>query len=270
MDFNDIGPLQLVVIGFGPDAEFEGLVLDELERLTARGLIRVIDLRFVTKGDDGDLLALSLSGLDDDQAAEFGTVIDRLIGLAQGAGDDVSQPEAGSDRSYGIGAEQLAELAAGLAPGDSVGMLLFEHTWAAELKAAIRTTGGFPIAQGFLTPEAAMMVGAEVRAIAEAEATMELADAVAGAAMLDAIAAVAAAEDIKAAAAVEAVQALIVAGLIVDAAADLALAALVEAELVAETAVGAAAELVAADQQASDEALAALAVAGDEDDGTAG
>ncbi len=109
-------------------------------------------------------------------------------------------------------------------------MLLFEHTWASELKAAIRTTGGFPIAQGFLTPEAAMMVGAEVQAIAEAEAVIELADAISGAAMLDAIATVAAAEDIKTAAAIEAVQALMVAGLIIDAAADEALAALLEAE----------------------------------------
>ena len=265
MDFNDIGPLQLLVVGFGPDAEFEGLVLDELERLTARGLIRVIDLRFVTKDDDGELLAIELSGVDEDEAAEFGAVIDRLIGLAEGANAEPASPEGMVDRSYGIGAEQLRELAADMEPGDSVAMLLFEHTWASELKAAIRVTGGFPIAQGFLTPEAALMVGAEVQAIAEAEAAIELADAIYGAAMLDAIATVAAAEDIKATAAVEAVQALMVAGLIIYAAADEALAALIEAELIAETAVGAAAEIVAADQQESAEAIAAIAAAGDDD-----
>jgi hypothetical protein len=265
MDFNDIGPLQLLVVGFGADAEFEGLVLDELERLTARGLIRVIDLRFVTKDDDGELLAIELSGVDEDEAAEFGAVIDRLIGLAEGDDDHSATPEGTVDRSYGIGAEQLQELAADMEPGDSVAMLLFEHTWASELKAAIRITGGFPIAQGFLTPEAALMVGAEVQAIAEAEAAIELADAISGAAMLDAIATVAAAEDIKAAAAVEAVQALMVAGLIIDAAADEALAALMEAELITETAVGAAAEIVAADQQESAEAISAIAAAGGDD-----
>jgi hypothetical protein len=265
MEFNDIGPLQLLVVGFGPDAEFEGLVLDELERLTARGLIRVIDLRFITKGDEGELLAIELSGIDAEEAAEFGAVIDRLIGLAEGSGDEAAVPEGGADRSYGIGPEQLTELAAGLEPGDSVAMLLFEHTWASELKAAIRTTGGFPIAQGFLTPEAAMMVGAEVQAIAEAEAVIELADAISGAAMLDAIATVAAAEDIKTAAAIEAVQALMVAGLIIDAAADEALAALLEADLIAETAIGAATEIVAAAAQESDDALAALAATEHED-----
>jgi hypothetical protein len=201
MNFNDIGPLQLLVVGFGPDAEFEGLVLDELERLTARGLIRVIDLRFLTKDDDGELLAIEMTGVDDDEAAEFGAVIDRLIGLAERTDDDSASPRAASDRSYGIGVEQLEELAEDMEPGDSVAMLLFEHTWASELKAAIRITGGFPIAQGFLTPEAAMMVGAEVQAIAEAEAAIDLADAISGAAMLDAMAAFAAAEDIEAVAA---------------------------------------------------------------------
>jgi hypothetical protein len=265
MDFNDIGPLQLLVVGFGPDAEFEGLVIDELERLTSRGLIRVIDLRFVTKGDDGEILAIELSGLDDEEAADFGAVIDRLMGIAAGSGDEPTAIEGGADRTYGIGPEQLTEVAASLEPGDSVGMLLFEHTWASELKAAIRSTGGFPIAQGFLTPEAAMMVGAEVQAIAEAEAAIELADAISGAALLDAIATVAAAEDIKTTAAIEAVQALMVAGLIIDAAADEALAALLEAELIAETAVGAAAEIVAAAAQESDEALSALAAAESDD-----
>lgn len=265
MNFNDIGPLQLLVVGFGPDAEFEGLILDELERLTARGLIRVIDLRFVAKDADGELLAIEMSGIDAAEAAEFGAVIDRLIGIAEGSGDDPVALENGADRSFGLGPEQLAQLAADLMPGDSVGLLLFEHTWASELKAAIRTTGGFPIAQGFLTPEAAMMVGAEVQAIAEAEAAIELADAISGAAMLDAIATVAAAEDIKTSAAIEAVQALMVAGLIIDAAAEEALEALLEAELIADTAVGAAAEIVAAAAQESDEALAALAVAENDD-----
>ncbi len=260
MDFNDIGPLQLLVVGFGPEAEFQGLVLDELERLTARGLIRVIDLRFVAKEHDGGLTALEMSGLDDQEAAEFGDVIDRLIGIADVGGQGTAGDD-GFDRSFGLGPDELATLAEDLEPGHSVGLLLFEHSWAAELKAAIRTTGGYPIAQGFLTPEAAMMVGAEVQAIAEAEAAIELADAVAGAAMLDAMAAVATAEDIKTQAAIETVQALMVSGLIIDAAAEEAIEALVAAELVESAAVDAAAGVVAAAAEETEEALAALRAA---------
>ncbi len=258
MDFNDIGPLQLLVIGFEPDAEFEGLVFDELERLTARGLIRVIDLGFVTKGDDGVLAGFELSGLDEEEAAQYGEVIDRLLGIGDAAGGDELVSDSGPDQSFGLGPDQLAALGDQLEPGHSAGILLFEHAWAAELKAAIRTTGGYPIAQGFLTPEAAMMVGAEVQAIAEAEAVIELADAVAGAAMLDAVATVAAAEDIKTQAVIEAVQALMVSGLIVDAAAEEALGALVAAELIETAAIEAAAEVVDAAAEETDEALAAL------------
>jgi hypothetical protein len=258
MDFNDIGPLQLLVIGFGPEAEFEGLVLDELERLTARGLIRVIDLQFVFKNDDGALIAIELSGLDDEEAADFGAVISRLIGIETATAGEPSQAAGGAERSFGLGPEELTALADDLQPGASVGLLLFEHTWASELKAAIRTTGGFPIAQGFLTPEALMMVGEEVRAIAEAEATIELADAISGAAMLDAMATVAVAEDIKTAAAIEAVQALIVAGLIADAAATDALEALLAAELIEMAAVEAAGKVVDEAERETNKALAAL------------
>jgi hypothetical protein len=262
MDFNDIGPLQLLVIGFEPDAEFEGMVFDELERLTARGLIRVIDLGFVTKGDDGVLAGFEFSGLDDEEADEYGRVIDRLLGFADVSGGDQVAGDGGPDHSFGLGPDQLTALGEQLEPGHSAGVLLFEHVWAAELKAAIRTTGGYPISQGFLTPEAAMMVGAEVQAIAEAEAAIELADAVAGAAILDAVATVAAAEDVKTQAAIEAVQALVVSGLIVDAAAGQALEALVAAELIETAAIDAAVAVVDAAADETDEALAVLRAAG--------
>ena len=82
MDFDDIGPLQVLVIGFGADTEFSGTVLDELERLMMRGTIRVIDLRFLTRPDEESVVEIELSGLDDDEAAAYGTVIDRLRELA--------------------------------------------------------------------------------------------------------------------------------------------------------------------------------------------
>lgn len=231
-------------------------------------LARVRDSMTIERTDGGaaarvhDALITPLRDrLDDQEAAEFGDVIDRLIGIADGAGGELSAGDDGFDPSFGLGPDQLATLAEDLEPGHSVGLLLFEHTWAAELKAAIRTTGGYPIAQGFLTPEAAMMVGAEVRAIAEAEAAIELADAVAGAAMPDAMAAVAEAEDIKTRAAIETVQALMVSGLTIDAAAEQAIEALVAAELVESAAVDAAAGVVSAAAEETDEALAALRAA---------
>ena len=58
-----IGPVQLVAIGFPPDAEFEGRIMDELERLESHETIRILDLLFVGKdAETGDLLALDYQG----------------------------------------------------------------------------------------------------------------------------------------------------------------------------------------------------------------
>jgi hypothetical protein len=261
MNFQDIGPLQVMVVGFDSDAEFDGLVIDELERLTARGLIRVIDLQFITKGAGDKLAAVEFSALEEEEAAEFGMIIGQLMGMADPTGDEIVLVDDASEKSFGLGVEDLVAIGEDLEAGESVGVLLFEHTWASELKAAVRESGGFPIAQGLLTPEAMMMVGSEVLAIAEAEATIELADAVAGAAVLDAIATVEAAEDVKAMAAVDTVRALMASGLIIDAAAQEALDALVAAELITEMAIESAAAVVESDALELSQALESLEAA---------
>jgi hypothetical protein len=60
--------------------------------------------------------------------------------------------------------------------------------WAAQVREAVRGTGGRLVGQGFLTPELEMVVGAEIQARADAEAARELADAARGAALLEALA----------------------------------------------------------------------------------
>ena len=249
MKFEDVGPLQLLVVGFDADAKFEGLIIEELERLISHGTIRVIDLRFIARGADGELLDVELEAMGEEERAAFGQVIDTL---RQAAGEP-DGAEAGD--TVGLGPADIERFVSDLQPGQSVGIMLFEHTWATRLKAAVRGVGGVALAQGMLTPEAALMVGAEVSAIAEAEATIELAAAVSGAAMLDAAAAVAAAEDIKAAAAIDAVRAMIAAEIIIDTAATAALESLVEADLISAAAVDAAAQEVIA---AAEETNAAL------------
>lgn len=254
MEFSDVGPLQVLVVQFDADARFDGLVLAELERLASRGTIRVIDLRFVTCVEEGVVAEIDLDTLDEDERAGFGQVIDALRELA---GQAPGSPPAAD--TAGLGPAEIEALIAQLQPGQSLGVLLFEHTWASELKAAIRGAGGVMLAQGFLTPEAALMIGTEVAAIADAEATIELAAAVSGAAMLDAAAVVAAAEDVKAAAAVDAVRALIAAEIVADTAATYALESLVQAELISEAAYAAAAEEVLAAAEETERALAAIA-----------
>jgi hypothetical protein len=53
--------------------------------------------------------------------------------------------------------------------------------WARDLKRAIRQTGGFPIGEGFLTPEAIAEVAAELVVLAEILEELEAEEAATGA-----------------------------------------------------------------------------------------
>ena len=173
-----IGPVQLVAIGFPPDANFEGRIIDELERLERHDTIRILDLLFVGKhAETGDLLAL------DYQGEELGAIVGALLGFEF---EDNGERQADSAQglqghAFGLSQGEIQEIAASLAPGSSAGFLLVEHVWARDLKRAIRDAGGFPLGEGFLTPEALAEVGAELVAISEAIEEIEREEAGAGA-----------------------------------------------------------------------------------------
>ena len=288
----NVGPLQLVVIGFERTDRFKGEIMRELEALRTGGVIRVLDLLFVMKDEAGDVLAFEDTDLTPEEEAEYGALIGGMIGLGAAVAEGTASIEAGAlavaDNDYGLTVDDIRQISAQIEPGTAAGILLVEHKWAAGFKQAVREAGGRMLAQGFLTPEALLMVGQELQAIVEAEAAIEVAEAVKGAAMLDALITVAeakeikeaaveeaaevvvAAEMIKTAAAAEAVRALIVAGMIEDAAAQEAIEALVAAELVEEAAFEEAADAVAQAEAIAAEAFAAAGQAGDDpDDGAA-
>ena len=72
-------------------------------------------------------------------------------------------------------------MAASLRPGSSAGFVLIEHVWARDLKGAIRDAVGFPLGEGFLTPEAIAEVAIELVAMSEAIEELEAEEAGAGA-----------------------------------------------------------------------------------------
>src|SRR4051794_41652996 len=75
-----IGPVQLIVLGF-PHPDFHGEIIDELERLRQSDTVRVIDALAVYKDPDGELEAMHLSNLSEDEAIELGSVVGALVGL---------------------------------------------------------------------------------------------------------------------------------------------------------------------------------------------
>jgi uncharacterized membrane protein len=162
-----MGPVQLVAIGFSPQANFEGKIIDELSRLERHQTIRLLDLLFVHKDThSGDLLAL------DYQGEELGAIVGALLGFEFEGGPPESREELES-HAFGLSESEIEGIAASLEPGSSAAFVLIEHVWARELKRAIRGAGGFPLGEGFLTPEAIAAVGGELLAISEAIEELE-------------------------------------------------------------------------------------------------
>lgn len=171
----DIGPVQLLAIGFDPDARFEGKIMDELENLERHETIRILDLLFVGKdAETDDLLALDYQGED------LGAIVGALLGF-DFEGEEASGPSEIEAHAFGLSQSEIQGIAASLKPGDSAGFLLVEHVWARDLKRAIRDAGGFPLGEGFLTPETIAEVATELIAMSEVIEELEAEEAGAGA-----------------------------------------------------------------------------------------
>src|SRR3954453_16674658 len=96
-----IGPVQLIVLGF-PNPDFHGEIIDELERLRQSDNVRVIDALAVYKDPDGELEAMHLSNLSEDEAIELGNVVGALVSLG-------FDGEEGAEAGAQLGAEAAAD-----------------------------------------------------------------------------------------------------------------------------------------------------------------
>ncbi len=218
-----VGPVQVILFSFDRTDQFRGEVLDELRNLRGRGLIRLLDLFVALKDTSGNIVAVELNDLSEQESVEFGQVVGKLLGVASFSAGELAASVvesilAAASKSAGLDTQDLRQVLEGLPPGKAFGVLMFEHTWAIPLRDAIRRAGGIPLTQGFITPEALVVVGEELRMIAEAERTIEVAQIVQSAAILDTLATLQEAEAIKTAIAADVVRTLAIANLIEEAA----------------------------------------------------
>ena len=252
------GPLQVIAVSFSPGSDFQARVLAEVDRLQGRGVLRLLDVIFVAKNEDGTIEPVVVGGDDDD----LGALLSSILPLGGGG---VVEPTGDADSSGSAMSDAWA-LAESLLPGTALALLLVEHGWAQALFEAVSDSGGALLGEGFLTAEAGLVVGAEVAALEEAAEVIAVAQAAEARATLAALAAetqaadaIAASDAIVAGAAAVAVRALIDAGLVQEAAAHEAVETLNAAGLMVAAADRAAAEAVAEDAAAvrtADEAAA--------------
>jgi Family of unknown function (DUF6325) len=125
-DLDELGPIDVVVIGFPADAPMTGEAVPILVDLVDRGIVRVLDVLFVTKGEDGAFAGFTVDGIDKDRIGDF-TVFE---GASSGL----------------LGDEDAESAAAAMEPGESAVVLVYENRWAAPFAAAVRRNGGQLIA----------------------------------------------------------------------------------------------------------------------------
>ncbi len=146
---DELGPVDWLVVEFpGPDFG-KGQIAPFLEDLVNRDLIRVLDMVFLRKDEDGTLEMAEISDLDPSELGE--------VRVAE------------AELAMVLSEQDLMDLAETIEPGHSAAVLVWENQWAAPFGAAVRKAGGQLVASGRI-PSQAVIAAFQADAKAEAEA----------------------------------------------------------------------------------------------------
>jgi hypothetical protein len=123
-----LGPIDYLVVEWPAGKQPTGEGLPLLADLVDRGLIRVLDLAFIHKDEDGSVVGLDLDALGADGAPE--------LTLFEGASSGL------------LGDDDYMEAGSAIEPGCSAALLVYENTWAAPFATALRRSGAQLVANG--------------------------------------------------------------------------------------------------------------------------
>ncbi len=123
---DEMGPIDYLLVEW-PGRQPTGEAAPHLVELVDRGLIRILDLTFIAKAEDGSVAVLEIADL----------------------GDEVEAFAAFEGASSGLLSEEdTSEAATALEPGTSAALLVYENRWAAPFASAVRRSGGQLVASG--------------------------------------------------------------------------------------------------------------------------
>ena len=162
-----LGPVQMLIVGFEGD-KFDGSIMKELDRLKEHDIVRLIDLLFVKKNEDGELEVAQRSDLDADEAQEFGAIIGALVGFG-------ADGEEGAEYGALAGAAELEDghvfddeavwyLGDAIPDGTAAAVALLEHRWAIPLRDKIAQAGGLTLSDAWIHVADLVAVGALAKA----------------------------------------------------------------------------------------------------------
>jgi len=166
------GPIQLIVLGF-ENAKVKRDLKNALLDVSKKGFIRIIDIAYVSKSQDGNIKIAKGTELDKVERAKLGAAIGGLIGLgASGREGMEAGMEIGAlkfaENDFGASAADLLKVAESLPPGSAGAMLLIEHLWLKNFKEEMLKAGGALLAQTFISPASLIALGIDLRTLAEA------------------------------------------------------------------------------------------------------
>ena len=138
-----LGPLEYLMVAFEGN-RFSGEILSALRDAQGTGIIRVIDMLMIKKDEQGNVMALELSDLSEEEARPFGFLAGKLMSIFEP--DDVEAT-----------AEQMPN-------NSAAGLLLIEDTWAIPLKEAILNAGAVASTGGLVAREVVQSIEAEIAA----------------------------------------------------------------------------------------------------------
>ena len=143
----EMGPIDYVVLEWPGERQPRGEVAPLILDLVDRGIIRILDVAFMIKGEDGTIATI--------EAAEVGGEFAVMDGASTGL----------------IGEDELQDAAGILEPGTSAAILVWENLWAAPIAVAIRRSGGQLVASGRIPIQAILASLDAIEDEAETEST---------------------------------------------------------------------------------------------------
>lgn len=115
-----VGPCDLLIVKF-PGNKFKGEIAPALGRLVETKTIKILDILFAIKDEQGQVAVLEVKDIDGDGVAD-------IVAIAETDG--------------AIGQDDVEDAAAVLEPNSSALLILFENAWAAEVTQAMRDADG--------------------------------------------------------------------------------------------------------------------------------
>lgn len=117
----ELGPVDYMIVAF-PGNNFRGEIAPALAELVDKGTIRIIDLAFVGKSADGEVVAFELTELD----PEVREALEKMDIEVSGLFNEDDLMSAGEE----------------LEPDTSAALLVWENVWARDVAQKLRDAGG--------------------------------------------------------------------------------------------------------------------------------